>query len=150
SDAQRATRLHEGTERRSALRSLSQTYHLMQLFLSFQPARELIILSGDRAFIAAQEADNPQAMAVAAWYLNHFFRDAGQQHDARVQLALDSAKLLRPEDSLEDRALWGLLQLAVGLSYAKMGENGTAWNYWGQAHTAARSLPDGYVHPYML
>jgi transcriptional regulator with XRE-family HTH domain len=150
SDAQMATRLYEGTERRSALRSLAQTYHLMQLFLSFQPARELIILSGDRAFIAAQEADNPQAMAVAAWYLNHVFRDAGQQHEARVQLALDSAKLLKPEDSLEDRALWGLLQLAVALSYAKMGHDGNAWNYWDQAHNAARSLPDGYIHPYML
>lgn len=150
SDAQMATRLYEGTERRSALRSLAQTYHLMQLFLSFQPARELIILSGDRAFIAAQEADNPQAMAVAAWYLNHVFRDAGQQHEARVQLALDTAKLLRPEDSLEDRALWGLLQLAVALSYAKMGHDGNAWNYWDQAYNAARSLVDGYVHPYML
>ncbi|MGH3973250.1 MAG: hypothetical protein ACRDS9_07985 [Pseudonocardiaceae bacterium] len=60
SDAQLAARLYEGAERRSALRSLAQTYHLMQLFLSFQPARELIILSGDRAFIAAQEADNPR------------------------------------------------------------------------------------------
>lgn len=44
----------------------------MQLFLSFQPVRELIVLT-----------------------------DAGQQHDAHVQLALDAAKLLRPEYSLK-------------------------------------------------
>jgi transcriptional regulator with XRE-family HTH domain len=149
-DAQLAVRLYEGTERRSALHSLAQTYHLMQLFLSFQPAPEMITLTGDRAFNAAQEADNPQAMAVAAWYLNHIFRDAGQQHEARVQLALDSAELLQPETSVEDRALWGLLHLAVALSYAKLGQDGTAWRYWDQAHTAARSLPDGYVHPYLI
>jgi hypothetical protein len=91
-----------------------------------------------------------RAMAVAAWYLNHVFRDAGQQHEARVQLALDTATLLRPEASLEDRALWGLLQLAVALSYAKLGEDGNAWHYWDQAHAAARTLTDGYVHPYLL
>lgn len=150
SDAQLATRLYEGTERRITLRSLAQTYHLLQLFLAFQPVPELITLTGDRAFTAAQEADSPQAMAVAAWYLNHVFRDAGQQHEARVQLALDTATLLRPEDSTEDRALWGLLQLAVALSYAKLGQDGNAWHYWDQAHAAARALTDGYVHPYLL
>lgn len=67
-----------------------------------------------------------------------------------MQLALDSAKLLRPQNSLEDRALWGLLQLAVTLSYAKMGNDGNAWNYWDQTYTAARSLTDGYAHPYTL
>jgi hypothetical protein len=64
----------------------------MQLFLSFQPTRELVILSADRAFIVAQEADHPQAMAVAAWYVNHVFREARQQHEARIQLALDAAR----------------------------------------------------------
>jgi transcriptional regulator with XRE-family HTH domain len=149
-DAQMSARLHSGAERRTALCALAQTYHLLQLFLSFQPEPELIALTGDRAFTAAQEADSPQAMAVAAWYLNHVFRDAGQQHEARVQLAVDTATLLRPEDSIEDRALWGLLQLAIALSHAKLGQDGVAWHYWDQALTAARGLPDGYVHPYLI
>jgi hypothetical protein len=63
-DAQIATRLLEGTDRRSAQRSLAQTYHLIQLFLCFQPVPELVYLTGDRAFIAAQEADDPRAMAL--------------------------------------------------------------------------------------
>jgi hypothetical protein len=67
-----------------------------------------------------------------------------------VQLALDTATLLRPEDNTEDRALWGLLELAVALSYAKLGQDGNAWHYWDQAHAAARALTDGYVHPYLL
>jgi hypothetical protein len=48
--------------------------------------------------------------------------------------------LLRPEDSLEDRALWGLLQLAVALPYAKTGHDGNAWNYWDQAHSRFKIL----------
>ena len=149
-DAQIATRLLDGTDRRSACRSLAQTYHLTQLFLCFQPVPELIHLAADRAFAAAQEADDPCAIAVAAWYLNGYLRDSGQQHEARVQLATDTTQLLRPEENTEDRALWGLLQLAPALSYAKIGQEGNAWHYWDSAHRAARSLPEGYVHPFMI
>lgn len=149
-DAQIATRLLDGADRRAAQRSLAQAYHLTQLFLAFQPVPELVYLTGDRAFLAAQEADDPRAIAVAAWYLNHIFRSAGQQHEARVQLVTDTAQLLRPDDSTEDRALWGLLQLAAALSYAKIGQEGNAWHYWDAAHRAARALPDGYVHPFMI
>ncbi len=149
-DAQTATRLLDGADRRSAQRSLAQTYHLTQLFLCFQPVPELVHLAGDRAFTAAQEADDPHAIAVAAWYLNHIFRSAGQQHEARVQLVTDAARLLRPDEATEDRALWGLLQLAAALSYAKVGQDGNAGHYWDAADRAARALPDGYVHPFMI
>ncbi|MDP8927020.1 MAG: hypothetical protein M3O70_00165 [Actinomycetota bacterium] len=45
---------------------------------------------------------------------------------------------------------WGLLHLAIALSYAKVGREGDAWRYWDQAHSAARSLGDGYAHPYLI
>ncbi|MGH3943305.1 MAG: helix-turn-helix domain-containing protein [Pseudonocardiaceae bacterium] len=149
-DGQIATRLLDGADRRSAYRSLAQIYHLTQLFLCFQPVPELIYLASDRAFAAAQEADDSRAIAVAAWYLNGYLRDSGQQHEERVQLATDTTQLLRPDENTEDRALWGLLQLAPALSYAKIGQDGTAWHYWDAAHQAARSLPEGYVHPFMI
>jgi transcriptional regulator with XRE-family HTH domain len=149
-DAQTATRLLDGAERRSALRSLAQTYHLVQLFLSFQPVPELVTLTSDRAFIVAQDADDPHAIAAAAWYLNHVFRDANQQHEARVQLATDAAELLSPERDTESRALWGLMQLAVALSHAKIGHEGDAWRSWDEADRAAQALPNGYVHPWLL
>ncbi|MGH3978206.1 MAG: helix-turn-helix domain-containing protein [Pseudonocardiaceae bacterium] len=149
-DTQNATRLLDGAERRSALRSLAQTYHLVQLFLSFQSVPELVTMTGDRGFTAAREADDPRAMAGAAWYLNHVFRDAGQQHEARVQLAVDAAALLAPERDAESRALWGLLQLGVALSHAKIGHEGDAWRYWDEADRAVRALPAGYLHPWLL
>jgi len=149
-DTQIAIRLLEGTDRRSAQRSLAQICHLTQLFLSYQQVPELSHLAADRAFTAAQEADDPLAMAGAAWYLNHYFRATGERYEARVKLVTDTAQLLQPDTSTEDRALWGLLQLAAATGYAKIGQEGNAWRYWDAAHRAVRALPDGYVHPYLI
>ncbi|RZS36812.1 transcriptional regulator with XRE-family HTH domain [Herbihabitans rhizosphaerae] len=145
-DARVATR---GEGRRAALGSLAQVYHLTQLFLSFQPVPELVTLAGDRAMTAALDTDDPHTIAASAWYSNHVYRDAGQQHEARVQLALDARGLLHPESADEDRALWGLLSLAVALSFAKVGREGDAWRYWDDADEAARALPLGYSHPWL-
>lgn len=147
-DARTSARLLEGNERRRALVALAQVYHLAQLYLSFQPFPSLVHLTGDRAMLAAQDADNPHAIAAAAWYMNHVFRDAGEQAEARIDLARQSAKLLRPADRDEDRALYGLLHLAIALSYAKTGRRGEAEHHWDEADRVARSL-DGH-HPWIL
>ncbi|GII77486.1 hypothetical protein Sru01_24680 [Sphaerisporangium rufum] len=147
-DARTAARRLEGAERRRALVSLAQVYHLAQLYLSFQPVPELVLLTGDRAMQAAQDADDPHAMAAAAWYLNHVFRDAGEQAEARIEIARQAARLLRPEESEQDRRLWGLQHLAMALSYAKTGRRGDAERHWDQADRAARSV-DGH-HPWLL
>jgi transcriptional regulator with XRE-family HTH domain len=149
-DARDTVRRAEGLDRRRALAAEAQVYHLAQLYLSFQPVPELVTLTGDRAMTAAQDADDPVAMAASAWYLNHVFRDAGQQHEARVQLALDTAQLLNPERSKEERALFGQLHLAAALSHAKIGREGDAWRHWDHADRAAASLGEDYVHPWLM
>lgn len=148
-DARVTVRRAEGLDRRRAQAAQAQVYHLAQLFLAFQPVPELVVLTSDRAMMAAQDADDPLAMAAAAWYVNHRFRSAGEQHESRVKLALDTARLLDPERGYEERALWGLLQLAVALSYAKIGYEGDAWRYWDNADRAARALGE-YVHPWLI
>jgi hypothetical protein len=130
--------------------SLAETYHLAQLFLSFQPCPDLIMLCGDRAMTAAQDADDPRAIAVAAWYLNHVFRDSGELPAARIEIALSAARLLRPEESAEDLVRWGLLHLACALSYAKTGQTGNGWRHWDEASRAARALGRDYSHPYLI
>lgn len=147
-DARHAVRLLEGGERRSALASLAQVYHLAQLYLSFQPLPTLVLLTGDRAMAAAQDADDPHAIAAAAWYLNHVYRDAGEQAEARIELAHQACSLLVPDRGEADRSLWGLLQLAMALSYARIGRKGDAERHWDEADRAARSL-DG-DHPWLL
>ncbi|MER5912300.1 helix-turn-helix transcriptional regulator [Streptomyces sp. NPDC001982] len=149
-DCQHSARVLEDTERRRALIALAQTYHLAQLYLSFQPASELVMLTGDRSMTAAQNADNPHAIAVAAWYMNHVFRDAGERHEARVDLAMKTADLLDRERGPEDLARWGLLHLAAALSYAKVGRRGDAERYWDRANEAARRLGTTYAHPWLI
>ncbi|WP_328930681.1 helix-turn-helix domain-containing protein (plasmid) [Streptomyces sp. NBC_00190] len=148
-DTQHSARALEGAERRRALVVQAQVYHLTQLFLAFQPEPELITLSGDRSMTAAQDADSPRAMAGAAWYVNHVYRDANEAADARVELAEQAASLLRQEEP-EDLARWGLLQLAVALSFAKVGKAGLAWRYWDRAKDAACRLGDDYAHPWLI
>ncbi|WP_175412024.1 XRE family transcriptional regulator [Streptomyces sp. TRM64462] len=149
-DTRHAVKTYEGAHRRRALVVQAQTYHLAQLYLSFQPAPDLVVLTGDRAMTAAQDADSPKAIAAAAWYMNHVYRDAGEAAEARVELAEDAASLLRTDESPEDLARWGLLQLAAALSFAKIGRSGTAWRYWDRADDAARRLGDGYAHPWLI
>ncbi|MFH8369209.1 helix-turn-helix domain-containing protein [Streptomyces sp. NPDC018031] len=149
-DLQHAARHLEGVDRRRALVSLAETYHLAQLYLAFQPAPELVMLTGDRAMTAAQDADSPRAIASAAWYMNHVFRDAGERHEARVDLAMKAADLLRPDETGEDLARWGLLQLAAALSFAKVGKKGDSQRFWDRADDAARRLGDSYAHPYLI
>src|SRR5690606_7304135 len=108
----------------------------------FQPVPNLVMLAADRAMTAAQDADDPRAMAAAAWYVNHVHRDAGEAEEVRVQLAHDTARLLDPE---RDRAEYGLLYLAIALSHAKVGREGDAWRAWDVAEQAAR----GVEHPWL-
>ncbi|MFJ5059010.1 helix-turn-helix domain-containing protein [Streptomyces nigra] len=149
-DTQRAVRLLEGAERRRALVTLAETYHLAQLFLSFQPAPDLVMLTGDRAMTVAQDADSPRAIAAAAWYVNHVHRDAGEAAEARVELAEEACALLTDDEDPEQIARRGLLHLAVALSYAKTGQAGDAWRYWDKADAAARQLGDDYAHPWLI
>ncbi|MGW4757774.1 helix-turn-helix domain-containing protein [Streptomyces chartreusis] len=148
-DTRHSARVLEGADRRRAQVALAEAYHLAQLFLSFQPAPDLIYLTGDRAMAAAQDADSPRAIAAAAWYMNHVHRDAGEAAEARVDLAEQAVALIPRGDDPEHIARRGLLYLAVALSYAKTGQAGDAWRYWDKADAAAKELGD-YVHPWLI
>ncbi|MDT9681186.1 helix-turn-helix transcriptional regulator [Streptomyces sp. TRM76323] len=149
-DTRYAVKTYEGPERRRALVAQAQAYHLAQLFLSFQPAPDLVMLTGDRAMAAAQDADSPKAIAAAAWYMNHVYRDAGEATEARVELVEAASGLLRRDQDPEDLARWGLLQLAAALSFARIGRHGQAWRYWDRADHAAERLGDDYAHPWLI
>jgi transcriptional regulator with XRE-family HTH domain len=148
-DGRRALRGLDGPQRREMGRLMAQVYHLAQLFCTFQPAPELVYMTSDRAMLAAEDADDPAAMAGAAWYLNHVWRDAGEAADARVEIALRVADMLRCDSSREHRALHSLMHLAASLSYAKTGREGEAWHHYDKARDAARST-GGYMHPWLM
>jgi transcriptional regulator with XRE-family HTH domain len=149
-ETQAAVRVLDGSERRAAAAVLAGVYHLAQKLLAYQPVPELVFLAADRGMAAAQEADDPVAIAGSAWYLAHVFRESGQldQADRVVQ---DAAQLLKPGlngASTEHVAMWGSMQLATGLTAACSYDFGTAWRFWDMAEQIARPLGAEYWHPW--
>ncbi|OLB81119.1 MAG: hypothetical protein AUI14_04455 [Actinobacteria bacterium 13_2_20CM_2_71_6] len=138
-------------DRRRALALLAQAYHLAQAYLAFQPAIELVWLTADRGLTAAYDADDPAAVAGAAWYAAQVYQSGGQVEKA-VEISREAADLLPglDADSTELRACFGLVHLAAAWSYAAAGREGQAWREWDQADAAVRSLGDGYVHPWLM
>ncbi len=151
-DARIAARSAEGSERRAANAVLADVYALVQHEVVWASEAELTWTAADRAMTAAQEADNPAALAGAAWTLGMVQRSAGDT-DGALTLARDAAGLL--ESRLEDaddeiRALYGALQLHAATTAARAGREGDAWRYWDQASATARRLPGGYHHPWTM
>ncbi|MFG2332829.1 hypothetical protein ACGFMM_24810 [Streptomyces sp. NPDC048604] len=102
-----------------------------------------------------QAADALSARGRLACQLWHGFgdhrsRDAGERHEARVDLAMRAAELLDAERGPQDIARIGLLHLAAALSYAKVGQRGNAERHWDRAEKEARRLGDGYSHPWLI
>ncbi len=145
-ETQQTARVLVGAEKRTAAAVLAGTYHAAQKLLAYQPVPELVFLAADRGMTAAQEADNPIAIARSAWYLAHVFRESGQLDQAE-RVVKDAAELLRPGldgASTEHLAMWGSLQLATGLTAACDYDFGTAWRFWDMAEEIARSLGEDY------
>src|SRR5205823_12842410 len=128
-DTRAAARTLDGTPRRRALAELARVYSLTQCFLAYQPSAELVWLAADRAMIAAQDADDPLAIAAAAWYYGEVYREIGQPDRAKAT-ALECAALLDPAADAEQRARWGHLQMSAALSDAVAGSAGEAWWHW--------------------
>ncbi|MBV9447319.1 MAG: helix-turn-helix transcriptional regulator [Streptosporangiaceae bacterium] len=147
-DARRAATRHEGGDRREVHRLLAQTYHLAQAWLAWHGDRELVWMSADRAYSAAQAADDPLVMARACWYYAALLRATG--HYADAVLELDSAIPLirdRMEEDRESAATYVDLEMHAALTLARAGDE-SAWARWEKGRAAAhRLLPEGYAYP---
>jgi hypothetical protein len=98
---------------------------------------------------AAQDADDPLAIAAAARFYGVVYRWAGQIERAS-SVVREAAALLDPGADVEQRARWGVLRLSLALSEAKAGRAGDAWRAWDQAKLAADALGAGYCHPWLI
>ncbi|MFJ6199821.1 helix-turn-helix domain-containing protein [Micromonospora sp. NPDC092111] len=148
-DARRSTRRLDGADRRAALVDLARVYHLAQLYCAHQPYPELVWLAADRAMGAAQDADDPAAIAAAAWYYGHVYRSANQL-DAAEHVLTDAIGLIDSGTGPEQLARWGQLRLGIALGHSKAGRSGPAWRAWDAAADAAHRLGDGYAHPWLM
>ncbi|GAB3155714.1 helix-turn-helix transcriptional regulator [Micromonospora sonneratiae] len=142
-DAQTAIKAYAGREQREAHAILADVMGLSQMFVAHQPAGDLVWRVVDRAILAAQESENPIALAGAIWFAGQAHRDAGDW-DTATAITLDALHILRPQvpdASDELLAMWGALHAEVGLTAARAGEAGRAWHYLDIASGVARKLP---------
>ncbi|MDN3356877.1 helix-turn-helix transcriptional regulator [Actinomadura sp. DC4] len=148
-DAQKAVRVYQGDDQRSAQAMLTSVYNLAQFFLAYQPAADLLWRVAERAMTAALEADDPQAVGGAVWLLAQAHRDAGD-FDAAEVVNRQGLDLLRPhmhEAGTGLRAMWGALLFEAAYTAARAGESGTAWRLWDRANDVAERLPHDYYDP---
>lgn len=151
-DCQNAAVTHEGADRRGAHAVLADAYHLAQHAIVNAAEPELLWLVVERGMAAAQVADEPLALAGAAWTVGMMLRNAGRMDEA-LSLVHEAADLLEPRlpDAPDDwRGMWGALQLHGAVTAARAGRDGDAWAHWDRAEQAARSLPEGYAHPWTV
>lgn len=147
-DVHAAARIADGDERRGVYAAMTDMYALAQQVLAYVSEPELYWAVADRIQMAAQQADQPYALGLAAWCLGNGLRHTAEPYDAivTVEAALD---LLAPalETGSEDlRGIAGALHLHAAVSYAQQGREGEAWHEWDRADDIAHRLGAGYVH----
>ncbi|MEU1309536.1 helix-turn-helix domain-containing protein [Streptomyces cinnamoneus] len=148
-DAEEAARTLDGDDQRSALVALSDVYRLTGQATSYIAPAELAWVVADRALAAAQQADQPDAIAAAAWNMGNILRETAYPEEA-LRVTTEASDLIRPhlERAPDDwRGVYGALQLHAAVTCAREGREGDAWRYWDAGNQIAKSLPPSYVHP---
>ncbi|WP_327725713.1 helix-turn-helix transcriptional regulator [Streptomyces europaeiscabiei] len=148
-DGEAVVRALDGAQRRTALVALSDIYRLTGQATAYVAPAELAWVVADRALTAAQDADNPAAIAAAAWNMGNILRETSYPEEA-LRVISDASDLIRPHlDGAPDdwRGIYGALQLHAAVTVARDGREGDAWRYWGKGDQVAKSLPANYVHP---
>lgn len=145
-----ATARHaESADRSRAYVVLSEAYALAQQYAAHTTEPELYWIILDRARTAAEQSDDPVALAAAAWIVGNGLRVAGHTDEA-LRIVLNAAESLRPQ--LEDgdeklRATFGSLCLHASVTFAQEGREGDAWRWHGEAERTAARMPH-YTHPW--
>ncbi|MCD0450754.1 helix-turn-helix domain-containing protein [Actinocorallia sp. API 0066] len=142
-------RARRGDERREALATLAGIYHLAQFFTAYQPDTGLLWRVAERGLMAAEESEDPKALADSAWLLVEAHRDIGD-FDAAESVARRAIEQVAPHlDGAGDGLVgaWGGLHFAAAYTAARAGERGTAWRWWEKADAVASRLPAGHYDP---
>jgi transcriptional regulator with XRE-family HTH domain len=147
-DVHAAARLSDGAERRAVCSVMTDVYALTQQVLAYVSEPELYWAVADRIQMAAQLADQPHALGLAAWCMASGLRHTADPYDA-ISTAEAGITLLSPvvEDGDNDlKGMFGALHLHAAVSYAQQGREGDAWREWDAADDIAHRLGSGYVH----
>lgn len=145
-------RAAEGAEKRRASVILSETYALAQQYVAHVVEPELYWVIVDRARMAAEQADDPIALASAAWIIGNGLRVCGHTEEA-LRMVADAADILRPQlegGSDRLRGMFGSLCLHAAVTAAQDGRDGNAWRWHAEADRTATRLGPRYAHPWTM
>jgi transcriptional regulator with XRE-family HTH domain len=148
-DAEQAARATSGDQRRAARVAVADVYRLTGQATAYIAPGEMAWVVADRALAAAQDADQPAAIAAAAWNMGNILRETSYADEA-LRVVTEAADLIRPHlDTAPDdwRGIYGALQLHAAVTAARDGRQREAWRFWGAGDQVAKSLPASYVHP---
>ena len=143
-DGRRAARARAGRDRRAVYIALASAYALAEQVLAWVADSALLWLAADRCMECAQQADDPDTLAGAAWVLGNVWRSTGREEEA-WGLVQDASSLLEPylaDGSDQSRALWGANQLHASITAARLGREGDALRCLDQAATMTSRLPE--------
>lgn len=123
-------------------------YALAQQYAAHMAEPELYWVLVDRSVRAAEDADDPAALAAGAWVACNGLRE--RDGESALRLATEAADDLRPRletGDVELRGIFGALCLSAAVTAAKEGRSGDAWRWHDEAEATASRLPSGYAHP---
>jgi hypothetical protein len=134
-----AVALHDGDDRRRALREASKLYQLTRTWTKRVGEYDLSWLAADRAVTTALEADEPDMAAAAAWNLAMILSAKGHTDDALgvVQHALDDLRPYLDEPTEARLAVWGGLHLLGAAEAARDDRSAGAWRMLDTAERTA-------------
>lgn len=148
-EAHACVKVQNGVARRTAHATTADLYRLVQRLLAHICEPELYWLALDRGRAHSEEADDPTALALAAWSTAIGQRAAGFAAEA---VRTDEAGMSLLREYLEDGstelvAVYGALNLQAAIACGLDGQAGNAERYLDEADRIATRLPDGYTHP---
>ncbi|MEU1078505.1 helix-turn-helix domain-containing protein [Streptomyces sp. NPDC005878] len=145
-------RAADGPEKRRAAVILSEIYALAQQYAAHTVEPELYWVIVDRARMAAEQADDPLALASAAWIVGNGLRVTGHTEEA-LRIVADAADTLCPQlegGSDRLRGLYGSLCLHAAVTAAQESREGDAWRWHAEAERTAHRLGPAYAHPWTM
>ncbi|MEY9860583.1 transcriptional regulator with XRE-family HTH domain [Catenulispora sp. GAS73] len=134
-------------ERRAAHKLLTHVYLLAQRFAFCVSATSLATRCTDRALLAADQADDPELLALAGWAAAMTSLAADEPGEAAA-IALCAREHVPGTSTPREAALRGSLLLFAAIGAARVCRPADAWRYWDEAARIAEQLHHGYQHPH--
>jgi transcriptional regulator with XRE-family HTH domain len=146
-DAIALVRYASEQDRRAANKLLTHVYLLAQRFAYCVGAAALATRCTDRALLAADQADDPELLALAGWASAMTSLAAGQPTEA-TEIALCAGEHILHPSNEHAAALRGSLLLFAAMGAARACHPADAWRYWDEASVFAEQLRRDYQHPH--